>query len=98
MYGANLIYGVRLRVNVGERQAKKILKCIATLFWKKKKKQKKTKKKKKKTLRKRVSCRMNSLEKVISMLISFSVSIVKLWWHIFLPKQVQTWWYNQTSE
>ena len=38
MYGANLIYGVRLRVNVGERQAKKILKCIATLFWKKKKK------------------------------------------------------------
>ena len=51
MYGANLIYGVRLRVNVGERQAKKILKCIATLFWKKKKKQKKTKKKKK-TLKK----------------------------------------------
>ena len=61
MYGANLIYGVRLRVNVGERQAKKILKCIATLFWKKKKK----KKKKKKPLRKRVSCRMNSLEKVV---------------------------------
>ena len=59
MYGANLIYGVRLRVNVGERQAKKILKCIATLFWKKKKK------KEKKPLRKRVSCRMNSLEKVV---------------------------------
>ena len=43
MYGANLIYGVRLRVNVGERQAKKILKCIATLLWKKKKKKKKKK-------------------------------------------------------
>ena len=94
MYGANLIYGVRLRVNVGERQAKKNLKVHRYIVLEKQNK----KKKQKKTLRKRVSCRMNSLEKVISMLISFSVSIVKLWWHIFLPKQVQTWWYNQTSE
>ena len=72
MYGANLIYGVRLRVNVGERQAKKNLKVHRYIVLEKQKK-------KKKTLRKRVSCRMNSLEKVISMLISFSVSIVKLW-------------------
>ena len=75
MYGANLIYGVRLRVNVGERQAKKNLKVHRYIVLEKQKQ----KKKQKKTLRKRVSCRMNSLEKVISMLISFSVSIVKLW-------------------
>ena len=59
MYGANLIYGVRLRVNVGERQAKKNLKVHRCIVLKKKKK------KKKKPLRKRVSCRMNSLEKVV---------------------------------
>ena len=60
MYGGNLIYGVRLRVNVGERQAKKNLKVHRCIVLKKKKK-----KKKKKTLRKRVSCRMNSLEKAV---------------------------------
>ena len=57
MYGGNLIYGVRLRVNVGERQAKKNLKVHRCIVLKKKKK--------KKTLRKRVSCRMNSLEKAV---------------------------------
>ena len=33
-YAGNLIYGARLRVNVGDRLAKKIFPCVATLFWK----------------------------------------------------------------
>ena len=44
MYGANLIYGVRLRVNVGERQAKKNLKVHRYIVLEKKKKKKKKKK------------------------------------------------------
>ena len=46
MYGANLIYGVRLRVNVGERQAKKNLKVHRYIVLEKQKKKKKKKKKK----------------------------------------------------
>ena len=49
MYGANLIYGVRLRVNVGERQAKKNLKVHRYIVLEKQKKNKKTKKNLKKT-------------------------------------------------
>ena len=45
MYGANLIYGVRLRVNVGERQAKKNLKVHRYIVLEKQNKKKKNKKK-----------------------------------------------------
>ena len=37
-YAGNLIYGVRLQVNVGDKLAKKIFQCVAALFWKKLKK------------------------------------------------------------
>ena len=37
-YAGNLIYGVRIQVNVGDRMAKKILQCVAATFWKKLKK------------------------------------------------------------
>ena len=49
MYGANLIYGVRLRVNVGERQAKKNLKVHRYIVLEKQNKKKKQKKNLKKT-------------------------------------------------
>ena len=45
MYGANLIYGVRLRVNVGERKDKKNLKGHRYIVLEKKKKKKKNLKK-----------------------------------------------------
>ena len=34
-YAGNLIYGVRLQVNVRDRLAKKIFQCVGALFWKK---------------------------------------------------------------
>ena len=79
-YTGSLIYGVRLQVNVGDRLAKKISQCVAALFWKKKLK--------KMSFVSNGHCRDGSL----NFNFFYSVSEIKLWLHIFLPKQAQIWW------
>ena len=56
IYAGNLIYGLKLHVSVGDWPAKQIFQCVAALF-------------RKKSLRKWVSCWMDTLKKVALILI-----------------------------